>query len=67
MLLSKKKITEDLVDRMMGWRYSWFNVYCCHRIQLGDEDTIEDLAQYIIRAWSTQQYLPVQTEEKKSR
>ena len=33
MLLSRKKITEDLVDMMMGWRHSGFNVYCGPRIQ----------------------------------
>ncbi len=28
MLLSRKKIMEDLVDMMMGWRHSRFNVFC---------------------------------------
>lgn len=28
MLVSRKKTTEDLIDMMMGWRHSGFNVYC---------------------------------------
>jgi hypothetical protein len=50
MLLSRKKITEDLVDMMMGWRHSGFNVYCGPRIQPGEEEAMENLARYIIRA-----------------
>jgi hypothetical protein len=26
MHLSRGKITEDLIDMMMGWRHFWFNV-----------------------------------------
>jgi len=37
MLLSKGKITEDLVDMLMKWRHSGFNVFCGPRIQPGDE------------------------------
>ena len=28
MLLSKDKITEDIVDMLMKWRHSGFNVFC---------------------------------------
>jgi hypothetical protein len=28
MLLSRKKITEDLIDMMMGWRHSGFMALC---------------------------------------
>jgi hypothetical protein len=45
MLLSRKKITEDLIDMMMGWRHSGFNVYCGARIQPGEEKA--NLARYI--------------------
>jgi len=31
-LLSGNKITEDLIDMMMGWRHSGFDVYCGPRI-----------------------------------
>ena len=34
-LLSKGKITEDLVDMLMKWRHSGFNVFCGSRIQPG--------------------------------
>ena len=44
MLLSRKKITEDLIDMMMGWRHSGFNVYCGPRIQPGDGQAMENLA-----------------------
>jgi len=48
MLLSKNKITEDLVDMMMGWRHSGFNAYCGSRIQPCEEEAIENLVRYII-------------------
>ena len=51
MLLSRKKITEDLIEMMTGWRHSGFNVYCGPRIQPGEEEAIENLARYIIRAF----------------
>ena len=47
MLLSKGKITEDLVDMLMKWRHSGFNVFCGPRIQPADEKAMENLARYI--------------------
>jgi hypothetical protein len=61
MLLSRKNITEDLIDMMMGWRRSGFNVYCGPRIQPGEEGAIENMARYIICASFSQQrmtYIP---------
>jgi len=46
MLLSKEKITEDLVDMIMKWRHSGFNVFCGPRIQPGDQESMENLARY---------------------
>jgi hypothetical protein len=46
MLLARKKITEDLIDMMMGWRHSEFNVHCGPGIQPGDGQAIENLARY---------------------
>lgn len=43
MLLSKGKITEDLVDMLMKWRHSGFNVFCGSRIQPGEEKAMENL------------------------
>jgi hypothetical protein len=58
MLLSRKKITEDLIDMMMGWRHSGFNVSCGPRVQPGEEEAIENLARYIIRASFSQESPP---------
>jgi len=40
MLLSRKKITEDLIEMMMGWRHSGFNVYYGPRIKSGEEEAM---------------------------
>jgi len=50
MLLSKGKITQDLVSMLLSWRHSGFNVFCGPRIQPGDQQAMENLARYIIRA-----------------
>ena len=36
---------------LMSWRHSGFNVFCGHRIQPGEEEAMENLARYIIRAF----------------
>jgi len=58
MLLSKGKITQELVDMLMSWRHSGFNVYCGPRIQPGDDQAMENLARYIIRASFSQESPP---------
>ncbi len=40
MLLFKGKITQELVDMLMSWRHSGFNVHCGQRIQPGDEEAM---------------------------
>jgi hypothetical protein len=50
MLLFKGKITQALVDMLLSWRHSDFNVHCGQRIQPGDAQAMENLAGYIIRA-----------------
>ena len=65
MLLSKGKITEDMVDMLMKWRHSGFNVFCGSRIQPGNEEAMENLARYIIRASFSQErmtYIPEETK-----
>jgi hypothetical protein len=37
MLLTKGKITEELIDMLMTWRHSGFNVFCGPRIQPGEQ------------------------------
>ena len=65
MLLSKGKITEELVDMLMTWRHSGFNVFCGPRIQPGEQEAMENLARYIIRASFSQErmtYIPEKSE-----
>ena len=50
-LLSREKITPELVDMHKAWRHSGFNVFCGPRIQPSDEQAIENLARYIVRAF----------------
>ena len=65
MLLSMGKITEDLVGMLMSWRHSGFNVFCGPRIQPGDEEAMENLARYIIRASFSQERMAYVPEEAK--
>ena len=65
MLLSKGKITEDLIDMLMKWRHSNFNVFCGPKIQPGDENAMENLARYIVRASFSQERMTYVPEEAK--
>lgn len=61
MLLSKGKITEDLVNMLMSWRHSGFIVFCGPRFYPCDEEAMENLARHIIRASFSQErmtYIP---------
>jgi hypothetical protein len=50
-LLSKGKITEEMVGMLMSWHHSGFNVFCGLRTYPRDETAMENLARYIIRAF----------------
>ncbi len=65
MLLSKGKIIEDMVDMLMKWRHSGFNVFCGPKIQPGGENAIENLARYIVRASFSQERMTHVPEEAK--
>ena len=65
MLLSKGKIAEDLVDMLMKWRHSGFNVFCGPRILPGEEKAMENLARYIVRASFSQERMTYVPEEAK--
>ena len=65
MLLSKGKITEDLIQMLMSWRHSGFNVFCGPRIQPSEEKAMENLARYIIRASFSQERMSYIPEESK--
>ena len=63
MLLSKGKITEELVSMLMSWHHSGFNVFCGPRIYPRDETAMENLARYIIRASFSQERMSYVEEE----
>ena len=67
-LLSKEKITEDLVDMLMtpASAGSGFNVFSGPRIQPGEEEAMENLARYIIRASFSQERMTYIPEESKA-
>jgi len=65
MLLSKGKITEDLVNMLMSWCHSGFNVFCEPRTHPCDEKAMEKLARYIIRASFSQERISYIPEESK--
>jgi len=65
MLLSKGKITQDLIDMLMTWRHSGFNVFCVPRIYPREEKAMENLARYIIRASFSQERMTYVKEESK--
>ena len=65
MLLSKGKITQDLVNMLMSWRHSGFNVFCGPRIQPREQEAMENLARYIIRASFSQERMTYFPEESK--
>jgi hypothetical protein len=65
MLLTKGIITKDLVNMLLSWRHSGFNVFCGPRIQPGDGQAMEKLACYIIRASFSQERMTYMPEESK--
>ncbi|MBU2499065.1 MAG: transposase [Proteobacteria bacterium] len=65
MLLRKGKITEKVVKLIMSWQHSGFNIHCGPRIQPGDEEAMENLARYIVRASFSHErmtYLPDESQ-----
>ena len=50
MLLAKGKITRDMISLLDKWRHSGFNVFFGPRILPRQEDSMENLARYIVRA-----------------
>jgi len=59
------KITENLANRLMSWRHYGFNVFCGPRILPRDEDAMENLARYIIRASFSQERMTYIRDEAK--
>ncbi len=65
MLLSKGKITQDLVNMLRSWRHSGFHVFVGPKILPREEDAMEKLARYIIRASFSQERMTSVSEESK--
>ena len=61
MLKAEGKIGDGLIEKLMNWRHSGFNVYCDDVIWPHNEEGLENLAPYIIRASFSQDrmtYIP---------
>ena len=61
MLKAEGKITDALIENMLNWRHSGFNVYYGDAIWPHNEEGLENLARYIIRASFSQKritYIP---------
>jgi hypothetical protein len=54
-LVRKGKITEELVQLIMSWRHSGFNVHCGPTIQQNDEEAMENIGRYVVRASFSQE------------
>ncbi|MBW2660890.1 MAG: transposase [Deltaproteobacteria bacterium] len=65
MLLSKGKITQDTDHMLMSWRHSGFNVFCGPRIYPQQEEAMENLARYIIRASFSQERMTYMKAQSK--
>ncbi len=48
MLKKAGKIDDHIIESMLSWHHSGFNVYCGPAINPGDHEGLEKLAQYII-------------------
>lgn len=49
MLKAEGKINDTVIENMLSWRHSGFNVYCGSTIWPNNDNGLEDLARYIIR------------------
>jgi hypothetical protein len=66
MLLGKGKITQDLVVVLRCWQHSGFQVFVGTRILPREEEAMETLARYIIRASFSQERMTYLQEESKA-
>ena len=64
------KITDTVIENIMPWRHSGFHVHIGERIWPDDEQGLENLARYIIRACCSQErmvYIPVEESPERFR
>jgi len=66
MLLRKDKITEEIAKLILSWRHSGFHVHCGPRIQPGDDEAMENLARYVVRASYSQERMTCISEDPRS-
>ena len=57
MLKKAGKINDAIIENMLTWHHSGFNVYCGESIRPWDREGVEKLAQYIVRASISQERL----------
>ena len=50
MLLRKGGITEEVVELILLWRHSGFNVHCGTGVLSKDDEAMENISRYIFRA-----------------
>ena len=55
MLKAEGKINDVVIENMMNWYHSGFNVYCGNAIWPHNQEGLESLARYIIRASFSQE------------
>jgi hypothetical protein len=63
MLKKEGKINDGVIENMLSWRHSGFNVYIGDRIYPSDKTGLGNLARYIIRACFSQErmvYVPAE-------
>ena len=52
MLKAEGKINDTVIENMLNWHHSGFNVYCGNAIWPHNEEGLENLARYITRGAS---------------
>lgn len=65
MLLSRGKITEEIIRLLSSWRHSGFHVFCGNRISPNDETAVENPVRYIIRASFSRESIQYLDQEAK--
>ena len=64
MLNAEGKITDAVIENMLSWHHSGFNVYCGSAIWPHDESALENLAHYVIRAAFSQERMNYITDDQ---
>ncbi len=64
MLKKEGKINDAVIENMLSWHHSGFNVYIGNKIESDDKTGLGKLAKYIIRACFSQERLIYIPEEK---